>query len=76
MIIEQVADHAGKDKQSHLLKHAALRNHGRVDLSNIEIIDSSFHDNKLKRKNFWGTLHQAILTITEFPRALSKTESF
>ena len=52
MIIEQVADHAGKDKQSHLLKHAALRNHGRVDLSNIEIIDSSFHDNKLKWKNF------------------------
>ena len=38
MIIEQVADHAGKDKQSHLLKHAVLRNHRRVDLSNIEII--------------------------------------
>ena len=30
-IIERVADHAGKDKQSHLLKHALLRNHRRVE---------------------------------------------
>ena len=30
-IIERVADHAGKDKQSHLLKHAILRNDRRVE---------------------------------------------
>ena len=41
-IIEQVADHAGKDKQSHLLKHALTQNHRHVDLGNMKIIDSSF----------------------------------
>ena len=49
-IIERVADHAGKGKQSHLLKHALTQNHRHVHLSNMKIIDSSFHNNKLKRK--------------------------
>ena len=49
-VIERVDDHAGKDKQSHLLKHALLRNHRRFDLSNTKINDSSFHGNKFKRK--------------------------
>ena len=49
-IIERVADHAGKDKQSHLLKHALTRHHRHVDLGNMKIIDSSFHNNKLKWK--------------------------
>ena len=40
----------GKDKQSHLLKHALTRNHWDVDLGNMKIIDSSFHNNKFKRK--------------------------
>ena len=30
-VIERVADCAGKDKQSYLLKHALLRNHRRVE---------------------------------------------
>ena len=49
-IIERVTDHAGKDKQSHLFKHASTRNHRHVDLGNIKIIDFSFHNNKLKWK--------------------------
>ena len=40
----------GKDKQSHLLKHALTKNHRHVDLGNMKIIDSSFHNNKFKRK--------------------------
>ena len=44
-VIERVPDHAGKDKQSHLLKH-----HRRFDLSNMIINDSSFYGNKFKRK--------------------------
>ena len=47
--IERVADHAGKDKL-HLLKHALTRNHQHFDLGNMKIIDSSFHNNKLKRR--------------------------
>ena len=48
-IIKRTADQAGIDKQSHLLKHALTRNHGHVDLGNMKkIIDSSFHNNKLK----------------------------
>ena len=35
---------------SHLLKHALTRNHENVDLSNMKIIDSNFHSNKLKGK--------------------------
>ena len=49
-IIERVADHAEKDKRSHLSKHALTRNHRHVDLGNMKITDSSFHNNYLKRK--------------------------
>ena len=42
-------DKQNYEKLEHLLKHALLRNHQRVDLSNMKIIDSSFHGNKLKR---------------------------
>ena len=49
-IIEQVVDDAGKDNQSHLLKHVLAQNHQYVDLGNTKIIDSSFHNNKLKQK--------------------------
>ena len=36
--------------QSHLLKHALTQNHQHNDLGNMKIIDSSFHNNKLKQK--------------------------
>ena len=49
-IIERVAGHAEKDKQSHLLKHALTQNQRHLDLGNMKIIDSSFHNNKFKRK--------------------------
>ena len=49
-IIERVADHAEKYKRSHLSKHALTRNHRHVDLGNMKIIESSFHNNYLKRK--------------------------
>ena len=49
-VIERVADYDGKGKQSHLLKHALLRNHRRFELSNTKINYSRFHGNKFKRK--------------------------
>ena len=49
-IIERTVNHAGKPKQSHLLKHASVRNYRHVYLSNLKEIDSSFHNNKLKQK--------------------------
>ena len=48
-IIERVSDHAGKDKESHLFKHA-LTNYRHVDLGNMKLIDSNFHNNKSKRE--------------------------
>ena len=39
-IIKISADHCGKDKQSHLLRHALNNNHKTVDLKDFEIIDS------------------------------------
>ena len=49
-IIERAADHSGKDKQSHLLKHALTSNHPVVDLKDLKIIDKNYHRNKSKRK--------------------------
>ena len=49
-IIEKTADHCGKDKQSHLLKHALISNHPVVDLKDFKVIDVNYHGNKYKRK--------------------------
>ena len=49
-IIERSAYHCGKDKQSHLLRHALNNNHKTVDLKDFKIIDSSYHNNRFKRK--------------------------
>ena len=49
-IIERSADHCGKDKQPHLLRHALNSNHKTVDLKDFKIIDSSYHNNRFKRK--------------------------
>ena len=49
-IIERTANHSGKNKHSHLFKHACNENHKRVDLGNIKVIDSGYHNNRLKRK--------------------------
>ena len=49
-IIERSADHCGRDKQSHLLRHALNNNHKTVDLKDFKIIDSSYHNNRFKTK--------------------------
>ena len=48
--IERTADHYGKGKQSHLLKHALISNHTVADLKDFKIIDKNYHGNKYKRK--------------------------
>ena len=48
-IIERAADHCGKDKQSHLLKHALISSHSVVDHKDFKIIDKNYHRNKYKR---------------------------
>ena len=47
---QRTADHSGKDKHSHLFKHACNENHTDVDLDNIKVIDSGYHNNRFKRK--------------------------
>ena len=49
-IIERSTDHCGKDKQSHLLRHALNNNHKTVDLKDFKIIDSSCRNIRFKRK--------------------------
>ena len=39
--IEWTADHCGKDKQSHLLKHALISSHPIVDLKYTKVIDKN-----------------------------------
>ena len=48
--IERTSDHCGKDKQSHLLKHALISSHPVVDLKDLKAIDKNYHGNKYKRK--------------------------
>ena len=48
--IERAADQYGKDKQSHLLKHALISNHTVADLKDFQIINKNYHGNKYKRK--------------------------
>ena len=50
IIIERTADHCGKDKQSHLLKHALISNHTVADLKDLKFIDKNWHGNKYKKK--------------------------
>ena len=45
-IIESAADHNGKDKDSHLLKHARNVNHKHVDLDHIKVTVSGYHNNR------------------------------
>ena len=45
--MERSADHCDKDK---LLRHASNNNDKRVDLKDFEIIDSSYHNNRFKRR--------------------------
>ena len=53
-IIERTAVHSGKDKQSHLLRHALIRNHHVVDLKDLKLIDKNYHGNRYKRKRSEG----------------------
>ena len=39
IIIERTADHCRKDKQSHLLKYAIIKNHLVVDLHDRKVIN-------------------------------------
>ena len=48
-IIEKTADHCGKCKQSHLLKHALISNHPVVHLKDLKVISKNNHGNKYKR---------------------------
>ena len=48
--IKRAADHCGKGKQSHLLKHAVISNHPVVDLKDLKVIENNYLGNKYKRK--------------------------
>ena len=67
-IIERSADHCGKDKQSHLLRHALNNNHKTVDLKDFKIIYSSYHNDRFKRK-----ISEA-LYIKQYKPSLNKQE--
>ena len=60
-IIERTADHCGKDKQSHLLKHALISSHPVVDLKDLKVIGKNYYGNKYKRK-----ISEAFSTIETF----------
>ena len=47
---ERVIDNNGRDKKSHLYKHLQDNNHSCIALSDFKIIESSFRNQKFKRK--------------------------
>ena len=50
IIIERSADHCGKYKHLHLLRHALNNSHKTADLKDFKIIDFGYHNNRFKRK--------------------------
>ena len=56
-IIESTAEHCGKDKQSHLRKHALISNPPVVDLKDLKVIEKNYHGYKFKRKISETTLY-------------------
>ena len=69
-IIERSADHCGKEKQSHLLRHALNNNHKTVDLKDFKIIDSSYHNNMFKSKT------SKALYIKQYKQSLNTQEQW
>ena len=59
-IIERTDDHSGKDKHSHLFNHAYNENHKHIDLDNIKVFDSGYHNKRFKRKISEETQEQSI----------------
>ena len=49
-INERTAEYSGKDNYLHLFEHACNENHKHIDLYNIKINDSGYHNNRFKRK--------------------------
>ena len=54
--IQRTADHCGKDKQSHVLKHALMNHCPVVDLIDLKVINKTYHGNNQKRKTL-GALY-------------------
>ena len=48
-LYERLKEHAGRDKNSHVLQHSIETGHARVDINNIEILNKNF-TNYYKRK--------------------------
>ena len=48
-ITERTSDQNSKDKHSHLLKDACNGNHKHVDLDNIKITDSVYHNSRFNK---------------------------
>ena len=75
-IIERSADNCGEDKQSDLLRHALNNNHKIVNLKDFKIINSSYHNNRFKRKISEALYLKQYKTIFEHIRGISTIETF
>ena len=49
-INERVLEHAGKDKNSHMLQHTLQSGHPSVSLNEFKILEKGFNSNRVKRK--------------------------
>ena len=49
-LYERVQDHNGRDRLSHLVKHAGETCHLPVDTANFEVIGTVYHNNAQRRK--------------------------
>ena len=49
-LIEQVNEHSGKDKNSHMFKQLMATNHPTVTLDDFTVLISGYRNRKFKRK--------------------------
>ena len=47
---DRIAYHCGKNRQSHLLRHALISNHIVVALKDLKVIEKNYNGKKYKRK--------------------------
>ena len=47
---ERVMDHAGRDTESHIVKHRLNSNHETVNIENFKILNMGYNNNTYKRR--------------------------
>ena len=71
-LAERVEDHGGRDKNSHVLKHALSRNHKKVDIDNFTIIGKKYkgEDHRKISEAFYIKTHKPTINVQKLSKPI------